>query len=185
MVKRVGHKVNSRSLTTSMRGFLITCEPCEEARAVQELRTLVQASSPQQPAQTNPDLRSQKLLKTIATGCKGTVFMKLNPGHASSKSIQPEKVVAELFAAKERQVKHIAKIWPVVETCSASDDKQMKKSLAEKAVAVAGTTGPVNLDFHCRNSSKLRKEEATAVLSQAGLHVAPSSSVFSVHVNAV
>lgn len=149
---------------------------------MQELRVLVQTSSPQQP---DPDLRSQKLLKTIATGCKGTVFMKINPGHTDSKSIQPEKVVAQLFAAKERQAKHIAKIWPVLETCSASDDKQMKKSLAEKAVAVAGTTGPVNLDFHCRNSCKLRKEEATALLTQAGLHVAPSSSVLSVHVNAV
>jgi len=186
MVKQTGPKANTRPLTASMRGFLITCKPTEEVQAAQELRTLLQAHCPQK-VKASSEVRPQKLLKSIATGCKGILFMKLNPGHSGSTAVDPEKVVAGLFAAQERQVRHIAKIWPVAGTCSAQDAKQVKASLAEKAVAILKTAGPVTLDFHSRNSKVLRKEEAATVLSQTGLRLAaaPSASVLSVHVNAV
>lgn len=180
----VKSKPHSRPLLTSMRGFLFTCKPTQEALAAAEMRGYLHKYVPPKPV-SDPDLRPQKLLKVVETGCKGAVFMKLNPGHPNYKEVEPMKVVADLFAAKERQLKHVAKVWPVLGSCNALDEAKVRTYFAQLLPLPPNT--PVNLDFHSRNSRSLNKEQVTALLTQARIPLSstPSSAVLSLHFNAV
>lgn len=153
MVKGQKGKYRTNPPIENMKGFLMTCDSGKEKLAIQELKNIVEALSPAPEATPNTDdiskqieaeiatIRKQKLLKTVETGCRGVIFVRLN---TTLRDINPCEIVVRLFASKERQSRHIARLIPVLGTCNANNSKQIEKLVSEVVPPVLGNEASVS-----------------------------------------
>lgn len=174
MVKGQKSKYKANPPIENMKGFLLTCDSGKEKQAIQELKNIVEALAPAadpSPGSTEDvskqieaeiaSMKKQKLMRTVETGCRGVLFVRLN---TNMRKIDPREVVSKLFASKARQSRHIAKIIPVLGTCNANNSKQIEKLLSEGVPPLLSTQSSVlpkqwTLDFKCRNNDSVALQD--------------------------
>jgi len=174
MVKGQKSKYKANPPIENMKGFMLTCDSGKEKQAIQELKNIVEALAPAtEPAPGSTEdiskqieaeiatMKKQKLLRTVETGCRGVIFVRLN---TSMRPIDPREVVLKLFASKARQSRHIAKIIPVLGTCNANNSKQIEKLLSEGVPPLLSSQSSVllmqwTIDFKCRNNDSVALQD--------------------------
>lgn len=173
MVKGQKSKYKANPPIENMKGFMLTCDSGKEKLAIQELKNIVEALAPAtDPAATTEDIskqieaeiatiKKQKLMKTVETGCRGVIFVRL---YTTVREIDPREVVLKLFASKARQSRHIAKLIPVLGTCNANNPKQIEKLLSEGVPPYLLNESSVpstqwTLDFKSRNNDSVSLQD--------------------------
>ena len=139
MVKRHLPKANSRALTASMKGFLVTCDSGREKQAAKDLKTTIETRlgltseglKKEEMPLAGTASPSPKLLKSVETGCKGVVFLKVNPGHPKFPETDPVSLTASLFTSPSRLSPHLCRIVPITATCNVNSAKAVSALLGE------------------------------------------------------
>lgn len=204
MVKGQKSKYKANPPIENMKGFMLTCDSGKEKLAIQELKNIVEALAPaaDPTAPSGEDIskqieaeiatmKKQKLMKTVETGCRGVIFVRL---YTSVRDIDPREVVLKLFASKARQSRHIAKLIPVLGTCNANNPKQIEKLLSEGAPPLLLNQSSVpftqwTIDFKSRNNDSVSLQDVldpiVASLPATCRLDKESKNVVIVHVNRV